>query len=110
MAALWLSGGHPRVLEQRVARGREQEARARQQWERHRRYLQESGVRSAKQAQWSSRGAFQARWGGGSPRGVGRSSPVPSAPRPGSGFRGGGLNMLLSGQSSWVKNDSREWL
>ncbi|XP_066465936.1 trichoplein keratin filament-binding protein [Tiliqua scincoides] len=56
MALLWRGG---RGAEQQLARQREQEARLRGEWERHRRYLQEARVCSAKQAQWSSRQAFQ---------------------------------------------------
>ncbi|KAK2837294.1 hypothetical protein Q5P01_014506 [Channa striata] len=48
-----------RVLAEQLARQREKEARWRQQWELHARYLKEQSVRSQKQAAWSSRHSYQ---------------------------------------------------
>lgn len=63
--------------EQQIARQREQEARLRRDWERHRRYLHDTGVCTAKQAQWSSRSCFQRRWAG-----PGGTRPTLHLPRP----------------------------
>lgn len=54
-------GSRSRVLEQQLVRRREQEARLRRQWELHSRSFQQSGLRSLKQAEWSSRRSFQRR-------------------------------------------------
>uniref|UniRef100_A0A8D0GWS4 Trichoplein keratin filament-binding protein n=1 Tax=Sphenodon punctatus TaxID=8508 RepID=A0A8D0GWS4_SPHPU len=57
LPSAWQSG--PRLLETQRARQREQEARFRQQWESNNRYFKQSGVRSSKQTQWSSRHCYQ---------------------------------------------------
>lgn len=54
-------GSRSRALEQQLVRRREQEARLRRQWELHSRSFQQSGLRSRKQAEWSSRRSFQQR-------------------------------------------------
>ncbi|CAM9334128.1 unnamed protein product, partial [Lampetra planeri] len=48
-----------RSLAGRMARQREQEARLRQQWETHAQYFREQGVRSQRQAVWSSQHCYQ---------------------------------------------------
>ncbi|XP_008583859.1 PREDICTED: trichoplein keratin filament-binding protein isoform X2 [Galeopterus variegatus] len=48
-----------RLLDQQIARQREQEARLRQQWEQNSRYFRMSDICSSKQAQWSSRTSYQ---------------------------------------------------
>ncbi|XP_034397534.1 trichoplein keratin filament-binding protein isoform X1 [Cyclopterus lumpus] len=48
-----------RVLAGQLARQREQEARCRQQWELHAQYFREQGVRSQRQAAWSSSQSYQ---------------------------------------------------
>ncbi|XP_068422689.1 trichoplein keratin filament-binding protein [Clinocottus analis] len=48
-----------RVLAVQLARQREHDARCRQQWELHAQYFREQGVRSQRQAAWSSRQSYQ---------------------------------------------------
>ncbi|XP_058137521.1 trichoplein keratin filament-binding protein [Dasypus novemcinctus] len=48
-----------RLLEQQLARQREQEARLRQQWDQNSRYFRLSDICSSKQAEWSSRTSYQ---------------------------------------------------
>ncbi|XP_027972520.1 trichoplein keratin filament-binding protein [Eumetopias jubatus] len=48
-----------RLLDQQMARQREQEARLRQQWDQNSRYFRMSDICSSKQAEWSSKTSYQ---------------------------------------------------
>ncbi|XP_077016183.1 trichoplein keratin filament-binding protein isoform X3 [Tamandua tetradactyla] len=48
-----------RLLDQQLARQREQEARLRQQWDQNSRYFRMSDICSSKQAEWSSKSSYQ---------------------------------------------------
>ncbi|XP_063171718.1 trichoplein keratin filament-binding protein isoform X3 [Candoia aspera] len=52
-------GSRSRALERQIVRQREQEARLRRQWELHSLSFRQAGLRSRKQAEWSSRRSFQ---------------------------------------------------
>ncbi|XP_055002957.1 trichoplein keratin filament-binding protein isoform X1 [Sorex araneus] len=53
------SWGRRPLVQQQLARQREQAARLQQQWERNNHYFQLSDIRSSKQAEWSSQTSYQ---------------------------------------------------